>query len=567
MLAGLWIDFLLPNWTPGSYLIRDFARHLGPITAKDPATGASLVCERLSKNRFRVVLPAALPAVPPAQPPTGRPALRLEYWVYAHELSVRTADVTPEHAYWNHACVLLWPVEHPRARARIAIRLPAGWDFASALPTIADRGGEIVLEADGLDHAVDSPCIAGALQRLELHALGVRHTVVLEGLAGLAVPKDFAADLTRLIECAANVFGGRLPYDHYTFLCLFADNGHGGLEHSHSTTLLSGRTALHRASAYRDFLSLAIHEVFHAWNVKRMRPAELWTYDYERENYTRLLWLVEGFTAYYDDLLCRRAGIYSVSEYLAVLAKNLTNLWSGVGRQRMSLSDSSFDAWIRLYRPDENTRNSSQNYYGNGAIVALVLDLTIRKTTGGERCLDDAMRALYRSTFEAGRGYRRQDIAKCLAEAARTEIGPLLDSLVDGPLDPDVSALLADFGVSVAHKDRDKPYLGITFETDRLVVTAVNENGPAFESGIAPGDEVLAIAGLRVTSENWAETAEAALAIGRPLAVLTSSRGVIRERSLVPAQHPLGNVTVELDAGATPARVALREGWLRARSN
>ena len=542
-------EFFLATWTPGSYLIREYSRHLGSVRAKDPITGQRLAHHKVAKNRIRVDVPQ------------GTTRLLLEYTVYAHELSVRTSDLTTEHAYWNHACVLLWPVDQLHLKARIGVRMPAGWDLATALPIERGADGPVMI-ADNFARAVDAPCLAAKFVRTDWSVRGVPHSLVLEGLASVRVPQNLLADLTRLIECAADVFDGALPYPSYLFLCLFSDSGHGGLEHTDSTTLLSSRTALHRNREYRDFLSLAVHELFHAWNVKRMRPVEFWDYDYERETYTSMLWLAEGFTAYYDDLLCRRAKVHSLSDYLGILAKTATAWLSGTGRLALSLSDSSFDAWIRLYRPDENTRNSSQNYYGNGSIAALVLDLTIRRATSGQRSLDHALRELYRTTFAQGRGYTRQDVVQSLSHAAGEDLGPLLARLVDNALEPDLTPLLAAFGVKFVQRDREKPYLGMSYQGDSLVVNFVNENGPAFESNIAPGDEVIALNGLRVTSGSWAEVAEATLTIGTSVRVLTASRGVITERSITPLPNPTGTIALELDPAASPEAVALRDGWL-----
>ena len=323
-----------------------------------------------------------------------------------------------------------------------------------------------------------------------------------------------------------------------------------------------GRAALASDAGYREFVALAAHEHFHAWNVKRMRPAEFWDYDYERENCTQFLWLAEGWTAYYDDLLCLRAGVFTRKQYLETAAKNVQGMLAAPGRFRLSLRESSFDAWIRLYRPDENTRNSSQNYYGNGSIAALVLDLTIRRSTNGQRCLDHALRELYRTTFAQGRGYTRQDVVHSLSHAAGEDLGPLLARLVDNALEPDLAPLLAAFGVKFVQREREKPYLGMSFDGDRLVVNFVNENGPAFESGIAPGDEVIALNGLRVTSGSWADVAEATLTVGTSVRVLTASRGVITERSITPVPNPTGSIALELDPAASPEAVALRDGWL-----
>lgn len=544
------IDFFLPTWTPGSYLIREYARHLGPVRARDATSGAELPIAKTTKNRFRVPRPAALTR------------LRLEYWVYAHELTVRTSDVTPEHAYWNHACVLLWPVGHKHLSATVDVDLPERWKLVGGVPTSSPRAGAASYELADLDTAIDAPFLAGTFATLEVEARGVRHLLALDGVDGSRIEPKFAADVRTVIEGAADVFGGALPYPHYTFLCLFADSGYGGLEHANSTTLLSPRTALTGGKGYQEFLGLLTHELFHAWNVKRMRPVELWDYDYEVENLTPMLWLAEGWTAYYDDLICRRSQLLSVDEYLAIVAKNLTALWAGMGRFRQSLAESSFDAWIRYYRPDENTRNSTQNYYGNGALAAMVLDLTIRKSSKGKRTLDDALCALYRETFEVGRGYRLDDVERCLSQAAGSDMSQLLASLTRAPLDPDFATLLADFGIKVEPIDRDRPFLGFSLEGGSTKVANVTDDSPAFASGIAPGDEVLALEDLRATSDRWADLVRSVAVVGKPLRILVATRGVVRERVLTPIEMPKLGVRLALAREVAAPIEALRTGWL-----
>lgn len=545
----------LPTWTPGSYLIREYSRHLGPVELLD-ADGVPIArCLKVSKNRFRIGASHGEP-------------IRLRYRVYAHELSVRTAHIDDRHAYWNHACLLLWPVDRPDCSARIMVDLPADWSHACALTQVAADPAptpacqRIALQAHDLDEVVDSPFLAGHLHRLDWSILGTAHTVVLDGLEGVPVPATLQRDFAAIVQSAAAVFGGTLPYQRYLFQCLFTDRGHGGLEHAESTTLLMSRTALHDRKGYLEFLSLAAHELFHAWNVKRMRPAELWRFDYENENYTRLLWLMEGWTAYFDDLLTLRAGLSIREEYLAALAGNIDRMRAGQGRFVLSLEESGFDAWIRLYRPDENTRNSSQNYYGNGAVAAACLDLTIRKISNGARSLDDVIRTIYHRTYEVGRGYRRADVDDVLREIAGEEAVATLANLVDGVLDPDLESVFAAVGIAVVAEGAGAPFLGITFESGGTVVASVQREAPAHLAGIAPGDEVLALQGLRVTSGNWREVLTSAGRVGEPLAVLHSRRGVIAERVAQPTPSP-GTIRLVPKADASAEQIAMRNGWLK----
>lgn len=551
LAADRHLELFLPTWTPGSYLVREFSRHLSRVTAEDAATGAALPCAKVTKNRFAVTVPDS----------TAR--IRVSYRVHAHELSVRTSDVTAEHAYWNHATLLLWPIAASNSPADLDLRYPATWQVACALPFVGEpRPGHCVLRATNLDEAIDSPCLIGSFVRLEWHNAGVPHAIVLDGLGCIAPPPTLVADLDAIVTAAAAVVGGPLPYPRYLFQALFSDEGHGGLEHANSTTLLMGRTALHGDKGYREFLGLAAHELFHSWNVKRLRPAEFWRYDYENENYTSFLWLVEGWTAYYDDLLCLRAGRFTRDVYLDLVATNLQTVLTGPGRHQLSLAESSFDAWIRLYRPDANTRNSSQNYYGNGAVAALCLDLTILRESRAERCLDDVLRTLWRETYARGRGYTMDDVERAVREAGGNAAVAVLRELTQGALDPQLEPLLAIVGITLRWRDAGKPQFGITFKSGGTLVGSVATDSPAFAAGIAPGDEILAVQGLRVGAETWTEVVRAVARPDEPVTVLLSRRGVVSSCTIVPVKSP-GTLALALAEEATPDQVRARDRWLK----
>ena len=554
------IELFLPTWTPGSYLLREYARHLSRVDAFDAETGRQLPCAKSTKNRFRVDARTLSSA-----------AVELRYRVYAHELSVRTADLDGEHAFWTHACVLLWPIDQPELPADISVAHAAGSSLACSLPIVREQTTPdghrcTTLRARDLDDAIDAPVLVGELQRVEWRVDGVEHAIVLEGLAGIAPPPSLAEDLGRITRAAADVFAGEIPYRHYLFQALFTDQGHGGLEHRDSSTLLMSRIALTSERGYREFLGLAAHELFHAWNVKRMRPVEFWNYDYERENYTSLLWLMEGWTAYYDDLLVTRAGLASQRDYLAAMAKNVQAMLAAPGRKQLSLAESSFDAWIRLYRPDENLRNSSQNYYGNGAVAAMCLDLLVRRQTGGERSLDDVLQHLYRTTFGEDRGYTAADAERSLTEVAGEGLVEELRRLVEQPLEPNLDELLVDVGVQLEQKGRDRPFLGVAFRAASSTIASVTAGSAAFHAGLAPGDEVLALQGLRVTGGTWQSIYGAVARVAEPLDVLVARRGVVRTLQAVPTTG-VGTVGLAIREDATPPQHEARARWLGAASD
>ena len=547
------VEFFMPTWTPGSYLLREYSRHVSRVEAVAGDNQRPLSCRKTSKNRFVITT-------------DGAKTIEIRYRVYAHELSVRTAHVDSSHAYWNHACVLLWPVNQRQLPARITVDYPAEWSLTCSLESEAATAkpadaAAITLLASDLDHALDAPVLVGTTQQLEWEVHGVPHAIVLDGLEAVAPPTTLVSDLERIVKQAAAVFGDSLPYQRYVFLALFAGEGYGGLEHRDSTTLLMPRTSLTTESGYQDFLALAAHELFHAWNVKRMRPVEFWEYDYEQENYTRLLWLMEGWTAYYDDLLLVRAGLTTQAEYLATMAKNVQNMRAAPGRFELSLEESSFDAWIRLYRPDENTRNSSQNYYGNGAVAAMCLDLLIRRTTNGARSLDDVLQSLYQTTFAQGRGYEVADVHRVIAEIAGSEVVDKLLELVTGPLDPKLDDLLSDVGIKVQSCEANKPFLGVSFRAGTAVLASFSDGSPADTCGLAPGDELLAITNLRVKAGSWQTTFGAVAQVGKPVELLVARRGVLQSVLATPTAGP-GKVKLAANEAASEAQRAAGTAWM-----
>ena len=549
------LTLFMPTWTPGSYLIREFSKHVVGPRAFDGSTRAPLPCVKVAKNRWMVTL--------------GRDtsSVDVEYTVYCHELSVRTADVTPDHAYWNNACVLLWPVGQRSASADITVCIPTQWSLATSLPVIAETATtgsslrNITIHASDMDRAFDCPCLAGSPKCIEWSSLGVPHRIVLDDLSGLTPPSTLAGDLDRIVSTTAKIFGGTLPYGSYTFLCLLTQAGHGGLEHLDSTTLLHSRTQLATRKGYLDFLSLAAHELFHAWNVKRLRPSEFVELDYEAETFTPFLWLIEGWTAYYDDLICLRAGVFSAADYLTALGKNIQALLNNPGRLRTSLAESSFDAWIRLYRPDENTRNSSQNYYGNGAVAALCLDLLVRAQSDGTKSLDDIIRSLY-ETMPSDRGYALDDVLAVVERIGGQKARDYLVEAISGPFDPPLREVLAGHGIGLTLKDTDQLHLGLQFEPNGTVVASVGRNSAAWMAGVMPGDEILAVGGLRVDASRWSEVFTAVAKAQQAIELLISRRGVIKTIRALPAKSP-GVAALEILNSADDKPRQLRDLWLQ----
>jgi predicted metalloprotease with PDZ domain len=365
------------------------------------------------------------------------------------------------------------------------------------------------------------------------------------------------------------VFADGVPYDDYTFLMMLAPNQYGGLEHRKSCALLSSPFTFHPRKKYEELLELVSHEFFHLWNVKRIHPEALGPFDYAREAYTRCLWVMEGITSYYDRHLLVRAGLQTPERYLEKLAEELSKIAAIPGRRRQSLEESSFDAWIKLYRPDENSVNSSISYYLKGGAVALLLDLEIRRASAGARSLDDVMRLFWQRYGKTGQGFP-DDVVQALAEeASGVELGAFFDRHVRGREELDVDRVLGAVGLTIApEKDEDnppEPWLGVNTreDGDSLLVSSVLDGGPGLAAGLYANDELLAIDGFRVDHGSLKDR----LAAHRPGETVTLTlfrRDELRTVELTLAEKPADKLVIAPAPGAGAAEKALYQSWMGA---
>ena len=565
--------FVLPAWIPGSYMIREFARHIVRISALSGDRRIGL--QKLDKHTWR------------AEPMDGR-ELTLAYEVYAWDLSVRAAHLDETHAFFNGASVFLLPVGCREQPCRLDILPPQGrkyaqWRVATGLrrarPTA--RGAFGTYLAADYDELIDCPVEIGTFQRIEFAALGVPHEIVVTGRVPKLDLKRLGTDLQRMAETQIRLFEPRqqtAPFERYTFLTLAVGEGYGGLEHRNSSALICRRDDLpyvgmkDATSAYRTFLGLASHEYFHAWNVKRIRPAAFVPYDLERENYTKLLWVFEGFTAYYDDLLLARAGLYSHVQYLDALAKTLTTVTQRSSRLKQSTAESSFDAWIKYYRQDENAPNSVVSYYQKGSLIAAAIDLTLRERTGGRRSLDDVMRLLWRRFKNSGASYpgvAETELPGAIEEATGIDLGRLVRGWSEGTRDTDFAALLAPFGISVergfALEEPHFALLGATTRRDGADcrIVSVFDGGPAQAAGLSGGDVIVALGGLRVRSSNF-DGLLTRYAAGDTVEVVAFRRDELLQTGITLATKPPPKFTLRVDSKANKVAQRLRRGWLGA---
>jgi predicted metalloprotease with PDZ domain len=550
-------ELVLPVWTPGSYLVREFSRHLEGLAAED-GQGCPLRVERLDKHRFRVEA-------------GGAPEIRVRYRVYANELTVRTCHLDGTHGFLNGAAVFPFVPGREREPHVVEVAAPEGWSVATAL-----AGGPSEFTARDYDELADSPIEIGTHRVVRFAALDRPHEIAVWGRGNLDEAR-LAADARRIVETFAGLMGG-LPYERYLFILHLSDRRRGGLEHASSTTLHLSRTGFYPPETYEETLGLLAHEFFHAWNVKRIRPAALVPFDYGREQYTRLLWWFEGATSYYEQLALSRAGLLPPGRWLRNLGRALTVLERTPGAGKMSLEEASFLTWVKHYRPDENSVNSAISYYLKGELVALALDLALRRAG---RSLDELVRTLW--ARHGGGGGAGAGIPEDGIEAAAGEIfgaeeaRRFFDRHVRGTgaleLDLDLVGLRLRRRVSAGLDDRGGTppppengngragWLGAEIPVGpKLLVKEVREGSPAHRAGLYAEDEIVAESGFRIDRAGlWERLRERG-----PGGALRLT--VFRRDELVEVPVPLGEppedaVWLEPVPGATPAQKAAFEAW------
>lgn len=499
---------VMPVWTPGSYLVREFERHVQDFAATD-AAGKSLKWEKINKNTWRVET-------------GGSRDWHGTYKVYANELSVRTSELNSSHGYWNNANLLMYLDGHLTHASTVRVVAPDVWKVATGLPPAP--GQRNTFRVENFDVLYDSPFEVSNFKSILFNVKGVQHRIVIDG-EGNYDPERMRRDVQKIVETQVEMMGGEIPYRDYTFILHLRAGTGGGLEHANSTSLgyspfgfgtLGGERATSASPnappvppEYRGFLSLVSHEFFHLWNVKRIRPDALGPFDYTKENYTKLLWVAEGITDYYGDLTLRRAGFISDAEFLRSTGGAIQSLQNTPGRLVQSVEESSFDSWVKFYRPDENTLNSQVSYYDKGAILGLLLDLEIRKRTNGAKSLDDVMRALYVDFFKKNRNYTPADFQKAAEAAAGGSLEEFFAKYVRGTEELNYNAALEAVGlrldtgaVGPTGQPLERVYFGADLrqDGDRVMVSRVYAGSPAYDQGLNYGDQIVALDNARVTS-------------------------------------------------------------------
>jgi predicted metalloprotease with PDZ domain len=483
------VELYMATWTPGSYLIREYERHVEAVTAS--AGPRALSVAKSTKNRWRIAT-------------GGAPSVTLRYKVYGREMTVRNNWVESAFAMLNGAPTFITLVERAARPHDVRIELPAAWKkIETALEPVS--GSANTFRAADFDTLVDSPIVIGNPVTREFTVDGKRHVVMFEGDTAMIDADKVNADVQKIVTAAKGVMGS-LPYPHYHFMTMVTEAG-GALEHKNSYLGMTNRFATRTHQAYLGFLSTLAHEYFHAWNVKRLRPVELGPFDYENENYVKTLWVAEGFTDYYATVLLRRAGILTNDEFLNGMSNQIEQVQTIPGRLVTPVNMASFDTWIKQYRPDENTANMSVNYYPKGAVIGFLTDAKIRKATDGARSLDTGMQwAMQR--YSGDKGYTPDQFYTVMGEAAGTELKGWFAKTAESTEELDYTEALDYFGLRFRPVDmrNARPYIGGGTRNDagRLIITSVRRGTPGLDAGLNVDDEIIAIDDVRVRADGLA---------------------------------------------------------------
>jgi predicted metalloprotease with PDZ domain len=525
----------LANWTPGSYLIRDFAKHIIRLHAPN------LNITKIDSHTWEIK--------------GNEGPFIIEYQVYAFDPSVRGAYLDDEQGFINGACLFMRVHDQEQQPHRVSIVLGAPhWQCATTLPLLESSKEPLSFEASSYDDLIDHPLQMGQFERHDFEVLGIPHSIVITGQHDGDIPR-LLEDTQKICENQLRLFGVPAPFERYLFLLSVKKDLYGGLEHRSSTALQIPRDCMpvsknpEKSQGYISLLALISHEYFHAWNVKKIKPQCFEPYDLDRKAYTSQLWAFEGITSYYDDLALVRSKVISSEQYLDVLAQNITKLLRNPGRTKQTLLESSFDAWIKFYQPNENSPNTLVSYYLKGSLVALAIDLSLRMSTNHRVSLDTVMLALWEKHGKLKLGVPEGAIEKLIIELGGKAIEPLVQRALYTTEDLDFNALMAPFGIELSlrmalgsddlggkrplpDKTAFQPgTLQCTFTraNGKMLITSVYDNGAAQKGGLCPQDELIAINGLRVDPDQLEKTLKR-YAVGECLDITIFRQDMLKSR-------------------------------------
>jgi predicted metalloprotease with PDZ domain len=551
------VDLMMAVWTPGSYLVREYERNVEAFTAK--AGERTLAVDKTQKNRWRVTT-------------GGAREVTIAYRVYSHEMTVRNNWVDADFAMINGAQTFVTLADAPGTNAAyqrpydVRLELPAGWQTSVTGMPDAPDGAPHHYVAPDFDTLADSPIVAGnpAIHRFTVD--GKPHLLVDVGEGGVFEGARAAQDVRKIVEQDRQLWGS-LPYDKYVFFNLLAGSG-GGLEHRNSVMMMASRFSTGSRRNYVAWLALVSHEYFHLWNVKRLRPIELGPFDYEHENYPRSLWVSEGLTDYYALVQLRRAQLISERELFFNLSDAIRELQTTPGRLTQTAEMASFDAWIKQYRPDENTVNSVISYYTKGSVLGFLLDAQVRAATGGAKSLDDVMRLAFQR-YSGARGFTSQDFRKTASEVAGVDLGSWFTRALETTEELDYKPALEWFGLAFPSPRTAPPdqrsWLGGTMKIDggRMLFDNVPRGTPASDAGVNPGDELLAIDDFRVApTQEELDKRLTAYRPGRKVTLLVVHLEQVKRLPATLGAEPSNLWTLDVTRDATDAQRAHLATWI-----
>ena len=543
------LDLKMPVWTPGSYLVREYARNIQDFVAENSSNRKALSSQKISKNHWQISTKECT-------------EITVNYRVFANELTVRTNHLDATHGYFNGAALFFFipGLEQQAIKVKIVPPQP-DWQVITTLDSLSDE--EHTFVAKDFDTLVDTPVEVGIHQLHEFEVLGKPHQLAIWGQGNANAPK-IIADTQKIIEVEADLYGG-LPYDKYLFLLHLSGSGYGGLEHKDSCSLNYPRFGFRNKDKYNRFMQLVAHEFFHLWNVKRIRPQALEKFDYEQENYTTSLWFSEGTTSYYDILIPLRAKIYNRKTCLENFSKDITKYLNIPGRNIQPLGESSFDAWIKLYRRDANSDNNQISYYLKGELVSLLLDLLIRAKHNSKRSLDDVIAKMWSDFGKEEIGFSPEQLQAVIESVAAEDLSDFFYKYIDTTAELPFDEYLEPFGLKLRTiaEEEPVPYLGIKVksENNREVIKFVEANSPSAIAGIDPGDILLAINGWKVTSELLSDRLKD-YQVGDTIQVTVFHQDELKTLSVQLAKPRSNNYELVRIENASPAQQQNLSAWL-----
>ncbi len=546
------LEIFMPTWTPGSYLIREFSRNV--VSTKFYSGDTVLNASKINKNTWKIEL-------------NGLNKCTIEYEVYAFEMSVRTSFLDSEHAMINGASIFMIPRGYENQQLSVEVEPYHEWNkITTTLENYKSSKERFI--AKNFDELVDSPIEIGNHKSIQFQASNVSHEYAIIS-SGNEDMETTISDTIKIVESVHNIFGS-VPYDHYIFFLYLNSEGYGGLEHCNSCSMIFDRNGFNDRELYIKFIGLVSHEFFHTYNVKRIRPEGLGPFDYENETYTSLLWIAEGVTSYYDNHILRRSNIVTVKEYLELISHDIRQLHKRPGRNVQSVSDASFDAWIKLYRPDENSHNISISYYLKGGLIMLILDLLIREKTQNKSSLDDVYRIFWNDFNKNGEGLTEDDFFNAIEKVSGVRF-EIVQKYLHNTEELDFNSILKFAGLNLKTEyskleNENKSWFGLNIKPGSTVISRVFSDGSAYSDGLNVNDEIIALDGNRLTAYNIKKMLSNCK-INAQYEFIISRNGQLKTMQVGSMKMPFDKYSITQIENASESQKTMYESWLNSSWN